>query len=127
MSTVELTAPEHRRVIGRPFQPGQSGNPLGRPKGARNKLAGHVLDDVAAHWATHGLAIMDKAAKDDPTGYLRFVGALLPKDILVTSLNMSVGNVDPVAFRQTFRDVIAALGNEPDGEIIDVEAIRDGS
>jgi hypothetical protein len=31
------TAPKER-VIGRPFEPGQSGNPNGRPKGARNKL-----------------------------------------------------------------------------------------
>ena len=42
----ENTAEIQRR--GRPFEPGQSGNPLGRPKGSRNKttlLAESLLDD----------------------------------------------------------------------------------
>jgi hypothetical protein len=31
------------RVIGRPFRPGQSGNPRGRPKGSRHKLSEQFL------------------------------------------------------------------------------------
>jgi hypothetical protein len=44
---VENTAPIQR---GRPFEPGQSGNPKGRPKGARNNatiLAEALLDGEA--------------------------------------------------------------------------------
>src|SRR5262249_52422680 len=43
----EKTAPIQR---GRPFEPGKSGNPKGRPKGARNRvtvLAEALLDDEA--------------------------------------------------------------------------------
>jgi hypothetical protein len=36
-STSVKTAQEQRRTPGRAFEPGQSGNPRGRPRGARNK------------------------------------------------------------------------------------------
>lgn len=47
MSNAEITAPKQ---IGRPFVKGQSGNPAGRPKGARNKatiIAEQLLDGEA--------------------------------------------------------------------------------
>jgi hypothetical protein len=36
------------RVVGRPFKPGQSGNPRRRPKGSRHKLSERFL------WKGHG-------------------------------------------------------------------------
>jgi hypothetical protein len=36
------------KVIHRPFLPGQSGNPRGRPKGSRHKLSEAFLADLAA-------------------------------------------------------------------------------
>ncbi len=47
MPNAEITAPKQR---GRPFAPGQSGNPNGRPKGARGKatmIAEALLDGEA--------------------------------------------------------------------------------
>jgi hypothetical protein len=45
VSAAENTA--QKQQIGRPFEPGQSGNPAGRPKGSRNKatLAVEILLD----------------------------------------------------------------------------------
>jgi hypothetical protein len=37
----------HKQENGRPFEPGQSGNPAGRPKGARNKLSEVFLQALA--------------------------------------------------------------------------------
>ena len=36
-STAVVTAQEQRRAPGRPFEPGRSGNPRGRPAGSRNR------------------------------------------------------------------------------------------
>ena len=38
----------------KPFKPGQSGNPKGRPKGARNRLGTQFLEALEADFNTHG-------------------------------------------------------------------------
>jgi len=58
----EVTADKQR---GRPFQPGQSGNPAGRPKGSRNAvtvLAEKLMEDEAE---TVVRAILDAARAGD--------------------------------------------------------------
>ena len=69
------------------FQPG---NP-GRPKGARNKIAGQVYSDVLAHWneivpgptgRTKGRAALEMAFKLEPARYLSFVASLMPREFV---------------------------------------------
>jgi Family of unknown function (DUF5681) len=107
MSNAEVTAPKQRRVIGVPFAPGQSGNPAGRPKGARSKFSELFISDLHTVWETHGLAALEKCAVDEPGQFLRVCAMLMPKDISVTF------GVNPAEFVKTFRDVRTALGNEP--------------
>ena len=42
---------------GRPFPPGTSGNPNGRPVGSRTAFSAAFLRDLGEAWAEHGLAI----------------------------------------------------------------------
>src|SRR3954471_21788309 len=64
---------------GRLFQPGQSGNPAGRPPGSKNKLAEAFLRDPASDFEEHGAAAIARVRAEDPTGYLKLVAVLVAK------------------------------------------------
>ena len=40
------------------FKPGQSGNPTGRPKGSRSKVAAKFIEDFSAMWEKRGAEIL---------------------------------------------------------------------
>ena len=71
----ENTAPKQR---GRPFERGKSGNPTGRPKGARNNatLLAEALLDGEANAITRKL--IDKAMEGDTTALRLCLERLLP-------------------------------------------------
>ena len=66
------------------WQKGQSGNPSGRPKGARNLLSESVLKELISHWEENGLDAIDRTCKAQPAAYLRVVLSLVPKDFAMT-------------------------------------------
>lgn len=63
------------------FPAGKSGNPTGRPKGARSKLGEDFLADMYADWQNHGPAVIERVRETKPEQYLKVVASLLPKDI----------------------------------------------
>jgi Family of unknown function (DUF5681) len=64
-----------------PWQPGQSGNPAGRPKGARSKLEEAFLADLLKDWQENGAATLIKAREKDPVGYVKVAASLMPKQV----------------------------------------------
>lgn len=72
-----------KQQVGVPFKPGQSGNPNGRPKGARSRLSEAFLTALEEHWKDNGKDALVEALKKDPAGYVRVVASLLPKDVHV--------------------------------------------
>jgi len=66
-----------------PFKPGESGNPDGRPKGARNKLGEQFLEDMQADWLAHGAAAIVAVRETKPDAYLKVVASILPKIVRV--------------------------------------------
>lgn len=76
----ELTGQKQR---GRPFQQGQSGNPSGRPRGARNRLSEILLSVVVDDFAAFGAEALAQLRQKDPATYLRLVASLVPRELIL--------------------------------------------
>lgn len=63
----------------RPFAVGQSGNPLGRRKGSRNKISQAFVDEMCASFEEHGRDTIERVRRQHPVEYLRLAAALIPK------------------------------------------------
>jgi hypothetical protein len=93
------TGPD-RRVLsgfvgGRPWQPGQSGNPAGRPIGSRQKIAEAIIRDIAAEWERSGAGVLERMARDEPAKFAQLAAGLVPKDILLSVTQRVPGGLDP--------------------------------
>src|SRR5438045_7971399 len=82
----ELTPPKQRGV---PFPKGVSGNPAGRPKGARSKLGEKFLTDLAETWAEHGKPALLTAAKTEPLGFVKVVASVLPREVVSAAFSLN--------------------------------------
>jgi hypothetical protein len=63
------------------FLTGNSGG--GRRKGSRNKLTERFLDTIADDFAEHGADAIAKVRVDDPAAYLKIVGSLIPRELIM--------------------------------------------
>jgi hypothetical protein len=64
--------------VGHRFLPGNSGLP-GRPKGARNKLAEAMIDDLYRHWLARGAQAIQQVFETRPADYLKIVAMVVSK------------------------------------------------
>jgi len=94
---------EYSVIPGKPFTPGVSGNPAGRPKGTRNKLSEVFLDDLKSVWeetiidketgisTKTGMQAIREVAHRQPAKLLAAMCAVLPKDFQVSVTDESEG------------------------------------
>jgi hypothetical protein len=74
---------------------GQSGNPAGRPFGARQRISEQLLSDLAVVWETHGASVLERLAITDPGKLAQIAYGLLPRDVFISVEQRTPGNLDP--------------------------------
>ena len=97
----ENTAPKQQ--IGRPFKPGQSGNPAGRPD-SRNRISETFLNALVEDFDQHGIAMIGRVREERPYAYLKVVVAVLPRD-----MSLSVSTQQRRAEKLSYEELTAII------------------
>ena len=62
------------------WQPGQSGNPVGRVRGSRNKLSEEVICALLRDFRQHGQKAVARVRQTQPAAYLKILALLIPRE-----------------------------------------------
>jgi hypothetical protein len=79
------------------WQPGQSGNPAGRPKSARSKLSEDFFKALAEDFADNGAEAIRIMRAERPQDYAKMIAALQSKEI--TGEDGEALNIGAVIFK----------------------------
>jgi hypothetical protein len=93
--------------VGHRFLPGNSGLP-GRPKGARNKLAEAMIDDLYQDWKAHGIEAIREVRETRPADYLKIVAMVVSKCVDL-SMDNEMRDADLEQFIEERRQQAALL------------------
>ena len=109
ISSADSIAPKQ---VGRPFQPGQSGNPAGRPIGSRNKLCQDFIADLAEVHSRLGKAAIERVAEQEPAKFMSIVAGLMPRNLDMTLAVSHDLVADVSSYLQAFRMARDYIGAE---------------
>ena len=80
-----------------PWQPGQSGNPNGRPKGSRNKLSEDFVAKLYEDFTTHGQTAIEECRAKSPETYVKVIAGLLPKEMHISASPLEEMSADDIS------------------------------
>src|SRR5262249_20974794 len=78
----------------KPWVPGESGNPKGRPLGSRNKLSEKFILALHDDFEEHGSAVIAQVRQERPEIYLKVIASLVPRELHFKSANAFAGMSD---------------------------------
>ena len=112
------------------WQPGQSGNPAGRPNRAR--LTERFVSDVTVSWEKHGASVLETMAKKAPTQFADLCSRLIPRDVSVTLQQRLPGGLEPddwsiaLSVFEAIKEALPDAGNRSPADVLTfvADAIR---
>lgn len=104
-----------------PWQPGQSGNPRGKPLGARSRLTEKMLCDFERYYKERGAELLKMVERENPAMLLQILARLIPKEA-----NINVGGSVGLSLSVEQRRKIAEswLVGESETTLIESEVIE---
>jgi hypothetical protein len=110
---------EIRKPRGRPFEPGRSGNPNGRPKGSRNRIARAVQELIDGQAEALGAKAIEKALEGDSNMLRALLSRIVPAQRART-VELELPNIETAAEARAASTAVLAACTR--GEISPAEA-----
>ncbi len=106
MVAKKITKPsaKNSHISGR-FQPGQSGNPAGRPVGSKNRFSALKEAFVEAFDGIGGVDSLTEWAKDNPDKFYPLMTRLFPKELEVESKSSADMHVSILEMNRALRRI----------------------
>jgi len=95
---------KNSNISGR-FQPGQSGNPAGRPVGTKNRFSALKEAFVEAFDGVGGVDSLIEWAKDNPDKFYPLLARLFPKEVAVESKSSADLHVSMLEMNRALRRI----------------------
>jgi hypothetical protein len=114
-----------KRVNGRMWQPGESGNRAGRPIGARGRFSQRFIAALTDAWEEHGAEALARTAKEYPDRFVGICSHLIPKDVSVSITAQLPAGLDYEDWQALVGLVGAIKRSMPEARGMKAEAVAD--
>jgi hypothetical protein len=85
----------------------------GRAPGSRNRFSQRVINDAIEHWEKYGTISMDHMRKQDPSGYVRAMFSILPKEYQVEAISTGLSAEERLELIEKLKQHLLTRPQEP--------------